>query len=48
MDSPDAESPTYSLQRTRSVRDPLAEKQWDAINAFTAKHAEERAAKGQG
>ncbi|HVE28178.1 MAG TPA: LLM class flavin-dependent oxidoreductase [Sporichthya sp.] len=33
---------------TRSVRDPLAAKQWDAINAFTAKHAEERAAKGKG
>lgn len=30
---------------TRSVREPLAAKQWDAINAFTARHAEERAAK---
>jgi limonene 1,2-monooxygenase len=30
---------------TRSVRDPLAEKQWDAINAFTAKHAAEQEAK---
>lgn len=30
---------------TRSVRDPLAEKQWDAINAFTAKHNAEREAK---
>jgi limonene 1,2-monooxygenase len=30
---------------TRSVRDPLAEKQWDAINAWTAKHEAERAAK---
>lgn len=31
---------------TRSVRDPLAEKQWDAINAWTAKHEAERAARG--
>lgn len=30
---------------TRSVRDPLAEKQWDAINAWTAKHEAERVAK---
>lgn len=30
---------------TRSVRDPLAAKQWDAINAFTAKHQAERDAK---
>ena len=30
---------------TRSVRDPLAEKQWNAINAWTAKHEAERAAK---
>jgi len=30
---------------TRSVREPLAEKQWDAINAWTAKHEAERAAK---
>ncbi len=28
---------------TRSVRDPLAAKQWDAINAFSAKHQAERA-----
>ena len=27
---------------TRSVREPLAARQWDAINAFTAKHAAER------
>lgn len=33
---------------TRSVREPLAAKQWDAINAFTAQHAEERAAKKAG
>ncbi len=32
---------------TRSVRDPLAEKQWDAINAWTAKHEAERAAKSE-
>lgn len=31
---------------TRSVRDPLAEKQWDAINAWTAKHQAEREARG--
>jgi limonene 1,2-monooxygenase len=31
---------------TRSVRDPLAARQWDAINAWTDKHAAERAAKG--
>ncbi|MER5669640.1 LLM class flavin-dependent oxidoreductase [Pseudonocardia alni] len=31
---------------TRSVRDPLAERQWAAINAFTEKHAAERAARG--
>ena len=30
---------------TRSVRDPLAEKQWAAINAWTAKHEAERATK---
>ena len=30
---------------TRSVRDPLAARQWDAINAFTAQHAEEQKAK---
>lgn len=30
---------------TRSVREPLAARQWDAINSFTAQHAEERAAK---
>jgi len=30
---------------TRSVRDPLAAKQWDAINAWTAKHEAERAGK---
>ena len=33
---------------TRSVRDPLAAKQWDAINAFTAKHKAEQEAKTQG
>jgi limonene 1,2-monooxygenase len=33
---------------TRSVRDPLAEKQWDAINAWTAKHEAEKAEKTQG
>ncbi|WP_296368547.1 MULTISPECIES: LLM class flavin-dependent oxidoreductase [unclassified Pseudonocardia] len=33
---------------TRSVRDPLAAKQWDAINAFTAKHQAEQEAKTQG
>jgi limonene 1,2-monooxygenase len=33
---------------TRSVREPLAAKQWDAINAFTAQHADERAAKKAG
>jgi limonene 1,2-monooxygenase len=32
---------------TRSVRDPLAEKQWDAINAWTEKHAAERDEKAQ-
>jgi limonene 1,2-monooxygenase len=32
---------------TRSVREPLAEKQWDAINAWTAKHEAERAAKSE-
>jgi limonene 1,2-monooxygenase len=32
-------------QWTRSVRDPLAAKQWAAINAFTEKHAAEQAAK---
>jgi limonene 1,2-monooxygenase len=32
---------------TRSVRDPLAEKQWDAINAWTEKHAAEREEKAQ-
>lgn len=30
---------------TRSVRDPLAERQWDAINAWTEKHAAEQEAK---
>ena len=30
---------------TRSVREPLAEKQWAAINAWTAKHEAERATK---
>ena len=30
---------------TRSVRDPLAAKQWDAINAWTAKHHAEREAR---
>jgi limonene 1,2-monooxygenase len=30
---------------TRSVREPLAARQWDAINAWTAKHEAERAAK---
>ena len=30
---------------TRSVREPLAARQWDAINAFTAKHAEEQKAR---
>ena len=34
--------------RTRSVRDPLAAKQRDAINAFTAKHKAEQDAKNQG
>jgi limonene 1,2-monooxygenase len=29
---------------TRSVRDPLAERQWAAINAFSEKHAAERGA----
>ena len=29
----------------RSVRDPLAARQWDAINAFSEKHAAEQAAK---
>ena len=33
---------------TRSVRDPLAERQWNAINAFTEKHAAEREAKAAG
>ncbi len=33
---------------TRSVRDPPAAKQWDAINAFTAKHQAEQDAKNQG
>jgi limonene 1,2-monooxygenase len=33
---------------TRSVRDPLAAKQWDAINAFTAQHKAEQEAKAQG
>jgi limonene 1,2-monooxygenase len=33
---------------TRSVRDPLAAKQWDAINAFTAKHHAEQEAKALG
>jgi limonene 1,2-monooxygenase len=30
---------------TRSVREPLAVKQWDAINAWTAKHEAEKAGK---
>ena len=30
---------------TRSVREPLAAKQWDAINAWTAKHQAEREAR---
>jgi limonene 1,2-monooxygenase len=33
---------------TRGVREPLAARQWDAINAFTAKHAAEREAKSSG
>lgn len=33
---------------TRSVREPLAAKQWDAINAFTAKHQAEQDAKSSG
>jgi limonene 1,2-monooxygenase len=33
---------------TRSVREPLAAKQWDAINAFTAKHAAEQEARKSG
>ena len=32
---------------TRSVRDPLAERQWSAINAWTEKHAAEREAKAR-
>jgi limonene 1,2-monooxygenase len=32
---------------TRSVRDPLAERQWAAINAWTDKHAAERGATAQ-
>jgi limonene 1,2-monooxygenase len=31
---------------TRSVREPLAAKQWDAINAWTAKHEAEKANSG--
>jgi limonene 1,2-monooxygenase len=33
---------------TRSVRDPLAAKQWEAINAFTAQHKAEQEAKNAG
>ena len=32
---------------TRSNRDPLAARQWDAINSFTAKHAAEREEKSK-
>jgi limonene 1,2-monooxygenase len=30
---------------TRSVREPLATRQWDAITAWTAKHEAEKAEK---
>ncbi|GAA3236327.1 LLM class flavin-dependent oxidoreductase [Pseudonocardia petroleophila] len=33
---------------TRSVRDPLAAKQWEAINAFTAQHKAEQEARNAG